>query len=219
MLHGARSYLLQDADGQVLEAHSISAGLDYPGVGPEHSWLQEIGPRAVCLRHRRRGAGRVPALAQARRHHSGARIRPRHRPCHARSRRKMPQGPDHRASVCPAAATRTCSPSPTRWEQKHMSRIAGTLRRIARGQPRRLHAVHHRGRSRRGNLVRHSARSCPKPAPISSSSACRSPIPWPTARRSRPRRMRALKARHDAERTLELVRALPRPRHATRRSC
>ncbi len=42
-LHGARSYLLQDSDGQVLESHSISAGLDYPGVGPEHSHLAEIG--------------------------------------------------------------------------------------------------------------------------------------------------------------------------------
>ena len=40
MLHGTRSYLLQDGDGQVLEAHSISAGLDYPGVGPEHAWLK-----------------------------------------------------------------------------------------------------------------------------------------------------------------------------------
>ena len=43
VLHGARSYLLQDSDGQVLEAHSISAGLDYPGVGPEHSRLKETG--------------------------------------------------------------------------------------------------------------------------------------------------------------------------------
>jgi tryptophan synthase beta chain len=43
VLHGARSYLLQDDDGQVLEAHSISAGLDYPGVGPEHSWLKDRG--------------------------------------------------------------------------------------------------------------------------------------------------------------------------------
>ena len=40
VLHGSRSYLLQDAHGQVTEAHSISAGLDYPGVGPEHSWLK-----------------------------------------------------------------------------------------------------------------------------------------------------------------------------------
>jgi tryptophan synthase beta chain len=43
VLHGSRSYLLQDADGQIIEAHSISAGLDYPGVGPEHSWLKDIG--------------------------------------------------------------------------------------------------------------------------------------------------------------------------------
>ncbi len=43
VLHGARSYLLQDADGQIIESHSISAGLDYPGVGPEHSHLAEIG--------------------------------------------------------------------------------------------------------------------------------------------------------------------------------
>ena len=43
VLHGAMSLLLQDKDGQVEEAHSLSAGLDYPGVGPEHSYLQEIG--------------------------------------------------------------------------------------------------------------------------------------------------------------------------------
>jgi tryptophan synthase beta chain len=43
VLHGARSYLLQDANGQVLEAHSISAGLDYPGVGPEHAYLKDLG--------------------------------------------------------------------------------------------------------------------------------------------------------------------------------
>jgi tryptophan synthase beta chain len=43
VLHGAKSYLLQDEDGQTLESHSISAGLDYPGVGPEHAWLKDIG--------------------------------------------------------------------------------------------------------------------------------------------------------------------------------
>jgi tryptophan synthase beta chain len=43
VLHGAMSYVLQDDDGQVVEAHSISAGLDYPGVGPEHSYLKELG--------------------------------------------------------------------------------------------------------------------------------------------------------------------------------
>jgi len=43
VLHGNKTYLMQDDDGQILEAHSISAGLDYPGIGPEHSWLHDIG--------------------------------------------------------------------------------------------------------------------------------------------------------------------------------
>jgi tryptophan synthase beta chain len=43
VLHGARSYMLQDEDGQTMESHSISAGLDYPGVGPEHAWLKDMG--------------------------------------------------------------------------------------------------------------------------------------------------------------------------------
>lgn len=43
VLHGNRTYLLQDADGQIKEGHSISAGLDYPGIGPEHSWLKDMG--------------------------------------------------------------------------------------------------------------------------------------------------------------------------------
>ena len=48
VLHGNKTYLLQDREGQILEAHSISAGLDYPGIGPEHSWLHDVG-RAVYL--------------------------------------------------------------------------------------------------------------------------------------------------------------------------
>ncbi|HXI87827.1 MAG TPA: tryptophan synthase subunit beta, partial [Parvularculaceae bacterium] len=43
VLHGNRTYLLQDADGQIKDAHSISAGLDYPGIGPEHAWLHDVG--------------------------------------------------------------------------------------------------------------------------------------------------------------------------------
>ena len=43
ILHGNRTYLMDDADGQIIETHSVSAGLDYPGVGPEHSWLKDIG--------------------------------------------------------------------------------------------------------------------------------------------------------------------------------
>jgi tryptophan synthase beta chain len=43
VLHGNRTFILQDENGQITETHSISAGLDYPGVGPEHAWLQDIG--------------------------------------------------------------------------------------------------------------------------------------------------------------------------------
>jgi len=43
VLHGARTFVLQTEDGQTMESHSISAGLDYPGVGPEHAWLAETG--------------------------------------------------------------------------------------------------------------------------------------------------------------------------------
>ena len=43
VLHGNRTYLIQDENGQIIETHSISAGLDYPGVGPEHAWLKDCG--------------------------------------------------------------------------------------------------------------------------------------------------------------------------------
>ena len=84
VLHGNRTYLLMDDDGQIEEAHSISAGLDYPGIGPEHAWLNDMQPGEIPLGDRRRGGGRVPALQQARGHHpgagAGARARPRARP-------------------------------------------------------------------------------------------------------------------------------------------
>ena len=67
---------LQDGDGQILEGHSISAGLDYPGVGPEHAWLQRRRPGDLPVRDRRRGAERVPAPLEARGNHPGARARP-----------------------------------------------------------------------------------------------------------------------------------------------
>ena len=72
VLHGNRTYLLQNEDGQILEGHSISAGLDYPGVGPEHSWLKESGPRQLRRHHRQGGARGLPAVHPARGHHPGA---------------------------------------------------------------------------------------------------------------------------------------------------
>jgi tryptophan synthase beta chain len=75
VLHGTMSYLLQDTDGQVAPAHSISAGLDYPGVGPEHAWLRDTGrvqydavDDAAALQgfaHLARLEGIIPALETA----------------------------------------------------------------------------------------------------------------------------------------------------------
>jgi len=48
VLHGNRTYLMEDRDGQIIETHSISAGLDYPGVGPEHAWLKDTGRAQYC---------------------------------------------------------------------------------------------------------------------------------------------------------------------------
>ena len=71
------SYLLQDEDGQTIESHSISAGLDYPGVGPEHALPQGHRPGRVPAGHRRRGDGRVRAAVPHRGHHPGDRVRAR----------------------------------------------------------------------------------------------------------------------------------------------
>jgi tryptophan synthase beta chain len=75
VLHGNRTYLLQDRDGQILEAHSISAGLDYPGIGPEHAYLHDVGRVAyltatdeealAAFRLCSRLEGIVPALESA----------------------------------------------------------------------------------------------------------------------------------------------------------
>jgi len=75
VLHGNRTYLLMDADGQIQEAHSISAGLDYPGIGPEHAWLADMGrvkflsatdnEAVEALRLLSRLEGIIPALESA----------------------------------------------------------------------------------------------------------------------------------------------------------
>ncbi|MFL0409763.1 tryptophan synthase subunit beta [Microbacterium paludicola] len=75
VLHGSRTYVLQDEDGQTIESHSISAGLDYPGVGPEHSWLADIGRAEYipatddeamqALRLLSRTEGIIPAIESA----------------------------------------------------------------------------------------------------------------------------------------------------------
>src|SRR3546814_20111441 len=51
VLHGNRNFLLQDADGQITEAHTITAGLDYPAIGPEHAWLPDVGRASYFSAH------------------------------------------------------------------------------------------------------------------------------------------------------------------------
>ena len=74
VLQGTRTFVLQDEDGNIELTHSISAGLDYAAVGPEHAWLRDIGRAEYALRHRRGGARRVSDAGAARRHPAGARV-------------------------------------------------------------------------------------------------------------------------------------------------
>ena len=109
MLQGTRTFVLQDDAGNIELTHSVSAGLDYAAVGPEHAWLREQGRAEYALRHRRRGARRrsqalarlegiLPALESA--HAIAAR---------ARRRRELGRDGDRSSSTCRAAATRTCT--------------------------------------------------------------------------------------------------------------
>ena len=101
VLHGSRSYVLQDANGQILEAHSISAGLDYPGVGPELSWLKDTGAARAAPGHRRRGARRARLAGAPGGDHPGAGDGPR-RPRGARAGARAGAGrPAHRQHLRP----------------------------------------------------------------------------------------------------------------------
>ncbi len=111
VLHGNRTYLMQDADGQILETHSISAGLDYPGVGPEHAWLKDSGratyvsvtdDEALAAFHTLcRTEGIIPALESS------------HAVAHAMKMAPgAAEGPHPPREPLRDAATRTCTPSP-----------------------------------------------------------------------------------------------------------
>ena len=102
VLHGALAAVMQDEDGQILEAHSVSAGLDYPGAGPEHAWLRDEGRvtyEAVADAGR---GGRVPAAGPAGGHHPRARALARAGLADGQPRRGA-----GRAGALRAAATRT----------------------------------------------------------------------------------------------------------------
>jgi tryptophan synthase beta chain len=111
VLHGNRTYILQDDNGQITETHSISAGLDYPGVGPEHAWLKDIGraeyvgitdaEALAAFHHLCRTEGIIPALESSHAVAYAMKLAP---PC-------GPTSPSW--STCRAAATRTSAPWPT----------------------------------------------------------------------------------------------------------
>ena len=164
VLHGARSYLLQDGDGQILEAHSISAGLDYPGVGPEHSWLKDIGRvkyfsvtdqealDAFMLLSKLEGI--IPALESA---HAIAHV--------ARDRAQDAQGPDHRG--LPVGARRQgCVLRRRRAGRKNMSRIAARFAELKKQGRAAFMPFITGGRSRFRNLARDPGSSCRAPAPM-----------------------------------------------------
>ena len=77
VLHGCYTYLLQDKEGQILPTHSVSAGLDYPAVGPDHAALYESGARLLCHRHGQRSPGGLSPPGARGRDHPGAGIEPR----------------------------------------------------------------------------------------------------------------------------------------------
>ena len=101
VLHGNRTYLLMNEDGQINEAHSISAGLDYPGIGPEHAWLNDVGRVKFLSATDDEALRGLPASVQARRHHPGAGAGACHRQG-ARARAEEAEGsPDGGQSVRP----------------------------------------------------------------------------------------------------------------------
>ena len=135
VLQGTRSYVLQDDDGNIELTHSISAGLDYAAVGPEHAWLHDARPRRIHLDRRRRGADGVPAPGARRRHPARARVVARDRARVRLAPRMPPRSDAARQSVGPRRQGR-----PERAESARQERTrwrASTARvRAARAQRR-----------------------------------------------------------------------------------
>ena len=98
VLHGNRTYLLQDDDGQIRDAHSISAGLDYPGIGPEHAWLHDLGRVEYVSITDREALEAFQLCEPARGHHPGAGAGPRAGSCRqdrADPAARPPDGDEH----------------------------------------------------------------------------------------------------------------------------
>ena len=140
IIHGARTMLLQDADGQVLEAHSISAGLDYPGVGPQLAALALEGRLELRSAHRRGGARRDAPAGRLRRNPARARVGARARGAATVCSTDVARGRRSCSSGCPAAATRT-SAIWRRRDDRARLRARGASARVRCGQARGSHRV------------------------------------------------------------------------------
>ena len=186
---------MQDDDGQVTEAHSVSAGLDYPGSGPEHAHLRDSGRARYVAVDRRRRARRVPRGHAAGGHHPGARDLARAALRAARGRRRLdarprlPVGPRRQGPRRGHRARCRHGVSPRATACRRSSRPATTsiaTAFAARAGPRRADAVPHGRLPGHGDVAARSASPTPTTAPTSSSSASRTPTRSPTARSSTP---------------------------------
>ena len=179
VLHGSLSAVLQDDEGQILEAHSISAGLDYPGVGPRARLAARLGPRALRRRHRRRGARDLPARHAAGGDHPGARDRPRAAP-----RAASPRDGELDVVCCSGRGDKDLAEVLAQLTTRDRDRRRRADRRGLRRprQARGADAVPDGRLPRPGDVAARSARPTPTAAPTSSSSASRSPTRSPTAR-------------------------------------
>ena len=166
VLHGNRTYLLMDDDGQIEEAHSISAGLDYPGIGPEHAWLNDMGrvkflsatddEAVAAFQLCSKLEGIIPALEPA---HALARVfdlaptEAEGSPDGGQSLGPRRQGPGERRSVSGK-------------QEEMTTRIDTRFAALKAGRPRRAGDLHHGGRSRLRDLASPSPRRCRRPAPM-----------------------------------------------------
>ena len=186
VLHGNRTYLLMDEDGQIQDAHSISAGLDYPGIGPEHSWLHETG-RVTYL-----SATDEEALAAFQLLSRLEGIIPALEPAHAIAKvmelaPKRPQGsPDGGQPLRPRRQGHSAGRGNSEGQEEVTTRIDARFAELAK-QGRSAFVTFLMAGDPDPRRRSTSSRRCRRPAPTSSRSACRLPIRWPTGRRSRRR--------------------------------
>jgi tryptophan synthase beta chain len=195
VLHGNRTYILQDDNGQITETHSISAGLDYPGVGPEHAWLKDIGRAEYvgitddealeAFHHLCRTEGIIPALESSHAVAYAMKLAKTMRPTRSILVNLSGRGDKDIGTVADlSGADFYDRPFPMRG----MIKVKGEAHEP---HPATFASLKAQGRKA---LIPYVTAGFPRaditpmmhgrwpPAPTSSSWACRSATPWPTAR-------------------------------------